>query len=198
MKKMSTFIMALMATLYLTGCGSDDAELKELRERVNYLESIHETSTPSEVVKSDNESIQDEISTESSEEKSSEKTLVISSTSLEVPQISKENEDIMVTMFYCGNSFNCKVVSEMNLGTLPNIKLPFYGEEIRNVSLVISGVTVNAIYKVENNTWKQVENITFDTVDNTYLSSIYIDGSETNTFMIQTVNGNHYYVAIKY
>lgn len=193
MRKATFIITTLVATLYLTGCGHENnAELEALQERVNSIETQLESSSTSNVTEADDEStqaIKQEVSTP---------TLLISSTSLEIPQISKENEDINVTMLYCGNTFGCKVSSESKLEYYSALDLPFYGSEVRYVSLIISGVTVNSIYKVDTDTLKQIEVISYDNVDNTYLTYLYIDGNNPNLFMIQTVNGSHYYVAIKY
>lgn len=193
MRKATFIITTLVATLYLTGCGHENnAELEALQERVNSIESQLESSSTSNTAEPDAES------TETIKQEVSTPNLLISSTSLEIPQISKENEDINVTMLYCGNTFGCKVSSESKLEYYSALDLPYYGSEVRYVSLIISGVTVNGIYKVDTDTLKQIEVISYDNVDNTYLTYLYIDGNNPNLFMIQTVNGSHYYVAIKY
>ncbi len=154
---------------------SENSSLKEqLRQQVNSTPSPSPAPTPKKT------------------------TVSISSTSLTVPQIPKESEKIKASFLYCGQSFSLSPSSEDNREHLSYATLPYYGEPIiRSCDVVLSGITVNAIYRMDAGTWTAIEGLQFDNVDNTYIASLYIRGTDVNVFMVQTINGSHYYLGIR-
>ncbi len=154
---------------------SENSSLKEqLRQQVNSTPSPSPAPTPKKT------------------------TVSISSTSLTVPQIPLESEKIQATFLYCGQSFSLSTSNEDNREHIRYSILPYYGEPIvRSCDVVLSGITVNAIYRMDAGTWTAIEGVQFDNVDNTYLASLYIEGTDVNVFMVQTVNGSHYYFGIR-
>lgn len=125
-------------------------------------------------------------------------TVSVLSTSLVIPQIPLESEEIKASTVFCGQSFNLFTCSEDMREHIAYLTLPYYGEPIvRTCDVVLSGITVNAIYRMDSGNWTAIEGLQFNNVDNTYLSSLYIEGTDVNVFMVQTVNGTHYYFGIR-
>lgn len=73
---------------------------------------------------------------------------------------------------------------------------PYYGTVERNGAVVISGVTVNGVYKLAEGSWEPVSGVKFDYVDNTYTFPVRAEGSYINIYMVQSVNSQHYYFGI--
>jgi hypothetical protein len=213
--KKTTFIVAitLFAAISLTGCGNKNAkELESLRNEVAIMQeelSSLQASKNSEpaIIERDTTSITEEKTAtetqaqtqtefeETTTKTKAESTLRVVSTSLTIPQISLADEKIQAAIIYCGNSF--EIQSSSDATSIHSIDLPYYGKEVRDVDLVLSGITVNAIYSVSD-TFNPIEKIEYSSVDNEYLASLHITGSDANIFLVQTVNGSHYYIGIKY
>jgi hypothetical protein len=207
MKKKTTFvaIATLTATISLIGCGNTNAKETQLPRddavlygnvSVEYEPPviIRQASTVVEEVEKTDETNETEFEEASAKEISNIKVI---STSPMLPQIPLEDELIQVNLIYCGQTLGIHAYDEASMQSIHSTDLPYYGEEVRDVELVIFGVTVNAIYSVSDS-FEQIEKIEYSTKDNTYLSNIYITGDDVNIFMIQTVNGSHYYIGIKY
>lgn len=73
--------------------------------------------------------------------------------------------------------------------------LPYYGDEPVTCNVAFSGITVNAIYRIDSGNWTAVEELPFDNVD--MRASLSIEGTDVNVFMVQTVTGSHYYFGIR-
>lgn len=209
MKKLTPFIMVLL-TLSLTGCSnsSNTAEvaLEKANKAIQQVEELkaelndHITSTESNAVATPEDVSSEEVPSESSSEDVVEQKTVInvSAVDLMIPQIPLESENIKATILFCGTTIELSASSEEKREHLDVTTLPYYGEPIvRNCDVVLSGVTVNAIYRMDSGKWTPIEGLQFDNVDNTYLASLYIEGTDTNVFMVQTVNGSHYYFGIR-
>jgi hypothetical protein len=203
----TTFIVAitLFATMSLAGCGNKNAkELESLRNEVALMQEelsslqASQNSEPAIIERDSTNTTEENADTEFEEDtaKDDSNFNTVVSTSLTIPQISLEDEKIQAALIYCGNSFGIQASSDET--SIHSTDLPYYGKEVRDVDLVLSGITVNAIYSVENGTFNQIEKIKYASVDNTYLTRLTITGSDANIFMIQTVNGSHYYIGIKY
>lgn len=118
----------------------------------------------------------------------------ISAVDISIPQIAAEKEKPFATLVYCGQSFNITTYSEENRESLRDVTFPYYGTVERNGAVVISGVTVNGVYKLAEGSWEPVSGVKFDYVDNTYTFPIRAEGSYINVYMVQTVNGTHFYM----
>lgn len=120
----------------------------------------------------------------------------ISAVDVSIPQIAAEKEKPFATLVYCGQSFNITTYSEENRESLRDVTFPYYGTVERNGAVVISGVTVNGVYKLAEGSWEPVSGVKFDYVDNTYTFPVRAEGSYINIYMVQSVNSQHYYFGI--
>lgn len=121
---------------------------------------------------------------------------VVQATDVSIPQIAAEKEKPFATLVYCGQSFNITTYSEENRESLRDVTFPYYGTVERNGAVVISGVTVNGVYKLAEGSWEPVSGVKFDYVDNTYTFPVRAEGSYINIYMVQSVNSQHYYFGI--
>lgn len=183
-------------------------EIGSLQEQLGTLQSCQTSLATEEVPETDDADSVEEVAEtveevpetkenlESVEEV--ESIVYISSTALEIPQIPLESEDIKASIIFCGNSFEVSTSTEENREHINVLTLPYYGGDVvRTCDLVASGATVNAIYRMDNGNWTPIQDLKYDGVDNTYLASMSIEGTDTNVFMIQTVNGSHSYFGIR-
>lgn len=120
----------------------------------------------------------------------------VTAVDVSIPQISKENEKPYATLVYSGQSFKLTTYSEENRESIRDLTLPFYGTSNRYATATFSGITINGVYKLGEGTWESVAGVKYDHVDNTYTFPVHAEGSYTNIYMVQTVNGSHYYVGI--
>lgn len=209
--KRTTFIVVLL-TLSLTGCGSSSntAEValekaNKAVQRVDELEaeldelSSYIVSTDVATPGPEDVSSEEVPSESSSEDVVEQKTIInVSAVDLTIPQIPLESENIKATILFCGTTIELSASSEEKREHLDVTTLPYYGGDVvRTCDFTTSGVTVNAIYRMDSGNWTPIEGLQFDPVDNTYLASLYIEGTDTNVFMVQTVNGSHYYFGIR-
>lgn len=211
MKKLTTFIVVLL-TLSLTGCGSSSNTAEVALEKANKavqrvdeleaeLDELSSYIVSTDVAAPEPEDVSsEEVPSESSNEDVVEQKTVLHaySTDLCIPQIPLENEKIKASIVFSGQSFDLSTCTEDQREHVSSLTLPYYGEPIvRDCDVILSGITVNAIYRMDSGNWTPIEELLFDPVDNTYLASLYIEGTDTNVFMVQTVNSCHYYFGIR-
>lgn len=211
MKKATFIVVVLLLTLSLAGCSRDQKTLASMQEQLQSiqerLDSIENRISALEEQRGiSNDSAVDTPVQNSSDESSADSKVAVEkktiihayATDPLIPQISLENEKIKASIVFCGQSFDLSTSSEDMREHVDSLTLPYYGEPIvRNCDVVLSGVTVNAIYRIGSGNWTPIEGLQFDPVDNTYLVPLYIEGTDTNVFMVQTVNGSHYYFGIR-
>lgn len=121
---------------------------------------------------------------------------MVKATDVSIPQIAADKEKPFATLVYCGQSFKMTTYSEDDRESIKEITFPYYGSSERNGQVVVSGVTINGVYKLAEGSWDAVAGVKFDYVDNTYAFPVRAEGSYTNIYMVQTVNGTHYYFGV--
>ncbi len=210
--KKATFI-AVMATavVMLTGCGSEEQiaaqqtqidtqqttidqqekDIEELKGQIAVLEAAgHNTEEESETIAV----VQTSATVETAE----------AAEEVKVPLIPKDQEHIQVSALYHGKEIPIYVATEenradaINNATVITVK-DARGNDIRDrdISIITSGVSVNKVYVVDEG-FKEVEELSYDSVDNTYLAQYYMSGAGQYIFLIQTTNGTHYYAPVVY
>lgn len=122
-------------------------------------------------------------------------SVIVNSTGEKVPAIPKEQENIRVSAFYNGKDIPLEVADEANRAT--TINSPNFiakGCYVTEFELIITGVTVQNVYLIDAEAgFKVVESLTYNSVDNTYCAHYTFPKGGKYSFMIQTVNGMHYY-----
>lgn len=203
--KKATFI-AVMATavVMLTGCGSEEQiaaqqitieqqekDIKDLKGQIEILNAAgHNTEEESETI-----AVVQTSATVGTAEASRE---------VKVPLIPKDQEHIQVSALYHDKEIELYAATEENRkDSINNAEVitvkDARGNAIRDrdISIIISGVSVNKVYVVDEG-FKEVEELSYDSVDNTYLAQYYMPTGGKYIFLIQTTNGTHYYVSVVY
>lgn len=210
--KKATFI-AVMATavVMLTGCTYEDQiaaqqtqidtqqttidqqekDIEELKGQIAVLEAAgHNTAEESETIAV----VQTSATVETAE----------AAETVKVPLIPKDQEHIQVSALYHDKEIElCAVTEENRKDSINNAKVITVkdknGKDVRDrdISIIIGGVSVNKVYVVDEG-FKEVEELSYDSVDNTYLAQYYMLGGGKYIFLIQTTNGTHYYVSVVY
>lgn len=218
----TTFIAVATAVVMLTGCGAEtpgqvqqnaekhnsdviiqqyedllqnekdlnakDDEIAELKKRVEELEAGREETS------------------ENSETASQAETSVVveNAETGKVPLIPKDQENIHVSALYHEKEIPLFVATEEKRAeSINNAKVITVkdadGKDVRdrNLSIVIDGVSVAGVYVVDKE-FKEVEDLSYDGVDNTYNAYYYMPIGGQYTFLIQTTNAVHYYVTVQY
>lgn len=130
--------------------------------------------------------------------KTNSSVVVQSDETAKVPLIPKDKEKIRVSALYHNSDIPLYVATEENRQTaMDNAKDIYTGARDRHLNIVIDGVSVAGVYVVDKE-FKQVEGLSYDSVDNTYSVYYYMPGEGQYTFLIQTTNATHYYVTVKY
>lgn len=120
----------------------------------------------------------------------------VTAVDVSIPQISKENEKPYATLVYSGQSFKLTPYSEENRESIKDLQFPYYGTSNRDATVIFSGITINGVYKVKDGSFEAISGVKYDYVDNTYIFPIHADGKEVNIYMVQTVNGSHFYFGV--
>lgn len=117
---------------------------------------------------------------------------------VKIPLIPKDQEKIRVSALYHDEEIPLYVATEGNRAeSINNAKDIYKGVKDRHLSIIVDGVSVSNIYIVDE-AFKKVEDLSYDSVDNTYSAYYYMSGEGQYTFLIQTTNGTHYYVTVNY
>lgn len=218
MRKKATFIVSTLVVLLLTGCGnkrneSYDERYDELYNLyVNLDERFQEQEKANETTNSEVEELSKAISTIEEQIQSKvqkEKTMVSNTKDTQtatqkenhkVENISVQDEKIQVSVLYNDASIPITAYDEtqrdMAINNPYSLIVPECGQ-LRDISFIISGITVKSVYVVNNN-FEEVENIKYSGVDNTYSFYYYMPTGGLYTFLITTVNGSHYYISVLY
>lgn len=215
MKKMATFIViTLIGGGMLTGCSSNRNENNDELYNlcVNLEEQIQELQSENETMKNEMEKLSTEIS--SIKERNSltikSETTVVSDNnesetttqkeSCEVQNISLQDEKIYVSVIYNNESIPINAYPEAKRDTAISepysLIVPESGR-LRDISFIISGITVKDVYVVDKQ-FQKIEDIKYSNVDNTYSFYYYMPGGGLYTFLVTTVNGTHYYFSVLY
>ena len=120
----------------------------------------------------------------------------ISAVDVSIPQISKENENPYATLVYSGQSFKLTYYPEEKRESIKDLQFPYYGTSNRDATVIFSGITINGVYKVKDGSFEAISGVKYDYVDNTYIFPIHADGKEVNIYMVQTINGSHFYFGV--
>lgn len=192
-------------------------ENEDLKERIEELEK---TGEQSKQIESKNEKIKaltkenEDLKKQVEELKASAKQEIAEKTNssatmkndetAKVPLIPKDKEKIRVSALYHDNEIPLNVATEgnrsesINKANVITVK-DANGKDVkdRDLSIVIDGVSVSNVYVVDKE-FKEVEDLSYDSVDNTYSAYYYMPRGGQYTFLIQTTNGNHYYVSVVY
>lgn len=201
-KKLTTFIvLTLMGATMLTGCGKNyDTAIAEMENDIAILDQRVkelEASSSTTVVK------ETSAKTEKEEVTSSETTNTVAADETDsevIPVISKENEEIQVSVLHNDKSYSITAQPEVKRDTAINNPLNLNvpnGTQLRDISFLISGVTVREVYVLDEE-FKVVNDISYDGVDTTYLAYYYMPCGGQYTFMITTINDTHYYISVLY
>lgn len=213
-KLLTTFIIALMGVTFLTGCGNSQqkavSELKkdnrilhqqldEQGQRITDLEKQDQRITDSEE-SVDKSSTTETILTEESGNAEDSTKIAVPDYPDVIKEISLKDEKIQVTVIYNGEAISVVPQTEENRDKAFNdpliLNLPA-GGRMRDISLMISGVTVKNVYIVDKQ-FEELDSLAYDTVDNTYLAYYYMPGAGQYNFLITTINGSHYYISVIY
>lgn len=123
---------------------------------------------------------------------------------VKVPLIPKEQERIQVSALYHDKEISLYAATEeKRADSINNAKSiavqDARGNDIRDrdISFIINGVSVTNVYVVDDG-FKEVEELSYNGVDNTYLVHYYMPGEGQYIFLIRTSNGTHYYVTVLY
>ncbi len=223
MKKATFIAVAMTAVVILTGCGAKTpGQVQQDAEEYNsdVIIEQHDTIVQQEKdiqardddisdLKNENEDLKNRIKEleETDQEKTAESEMaaeaetsvtVENAEAAKVPLIAKDQEHIQVSAFYHGKDIPLYVATEENRATaIENAKAIYTGVKDRNLSLIISGVSVTNVYILDDG-FKKVEELSYDSVDNTYCAQYYMPGDGQYTFLIQTTNATHYYVTVVY
>lgn len=217
--KKATFIAVATVVVMLTGCGE-----QQKAEQNNSEVIIEQYNTINEQEKTINAK-QDEISSLTSENENlknrvenleaaakKQETTQNTTTSVtvkndevvKVPLIPKEQERIQVSALYHDKEISLYAATEeKRADSINNAKSiavqDARGNDIRDrdISFIINGVSVTNVYVVDDG-FKEVEELSYNGVDNTYLVHYYMPGEGQYIFLIRTSNGTHYYVTVLY
>lgn len=221
--KKATFIAVVttVVMVMLTGCGADSQRQENVEQQnsdVNIERSVTMEVYEEDVQKKDDEITDLKKQLEAAKAKTSEEseTIAVVQTSatvgtaeasreVKVPLIPKDQENIRVSALYHGKEIPLYVATEENRAESINNNAEVItvkdarGNAIRDreISIIISGVSVNKVYVVDEG-FKEVEELSYDSVDNTYLAQYYMPTGGKYIFLIQTTNGTHYYVTVVY
>ena len=222
MKKATFIAVVTTVVVILAGCGSEtSSQSQESVEQQNSDVNIERLVTmevyEEDMQKKDNEiaylkgKIKDleEANSKTQEESETTETvetsaMVEATEAVKVPLIPKNQENIRVSALYHGKEIPLYVATEENRADAINNAKSIAvqdarGNDIRDrdISFIINGVSVTNVYVVDDG-FKEVEDLSYDGVDNTYLAQYYMPGAGQYTFLIRTSNGTHYYTTVEY
>lgn len=218
--KKATFIAVVttVVMVMLTGCGkTTPGQVQKNAEKFNSDTIIEQKDTIAQLEKDLQESNDEnadlkaqiaelEASTgkktseksETTTAKEVETTVAVKTEEVKVPIIPKDQEKIQVSAFYHGKDIPLYVATEANRSAAIDNAVSIYtGVMDRDLSIVVDGVSVTNVYLVDQG-FHEVEDLSYDSVDNTYSAQYYMPGDGYYTFLIRTANGNHYYTTVVY
>lgn len=217
--KKATFIVAMAtAVVMLTGCTAktpgkvqQDAEqfnsdtIIAQKETIDQQEKvIEDLNNQIEVLKAAGQNTAEESETIAVVETSATVETAEAAEAVKVPLIPKDQEHIQVSALYHDKEIELYAATEENRkNSINNAEVITVKDENgkdvkdRNISIIINGVSVNKVYVVDEG-FKEVEELSYDSVDNTYLAQYHMPGGGQYIFLIQTTNGTHYYVTVVY
>lgn len=192
-------------------------ENESLKERIEELDKTGEQSKQIEskdkeieTLTKENENLKkqvEELKTSTKQEtaqKTDSSVTVKSDEPAKLPLIPKDKEKIRVSALYHDSDIPLYVATEEKRAeSINNAKVitvkDANGNDVRDrdLSIVIDGVSVSNVYVVDKE-FKEVEDLSYDSVDNTYSVYYYMPRGGQYTFLIQTTNGTHYYVTVVY
>lgn len=203
--KKATFI-ATMATVVviLTGCGSEDQIAAQQITIDQQKKDIEDLKAQLAVLNEAGQNTAEESETIAVVQTSATAGTAEVAEEVKVPLIPKDQEHIQVSALYHDKEIELYAATEENRkNSINNAKVITVKDEKgkdvkdRNISIIISGVSVNKVYVVDEG-FKEVEELSYDSVDNTYLAQYHMPGGGQYIFLIQTTNGTHYYVTVVY
>lgn len=183
------------------------AELDKTGEQSKQIESkdkeIETLTKENADLKKQVEELKSSVKQETTEKTNSSVTVQNDETA-KVPLIPKDKENIRVSAFYHDSDIPLYVATEekraeaINNANVITVK-DANGKDVRDrdLSIMITGVSVTNVYLVDEG-FKKVENLSYDSVDNTYSAYYYMPRGGQYTFLIQTTNASHYYVSVVY
>lgn len=164
-----------------------DDEIADLKERIAELEASNQNETP-EKSETSEATVTKETST----------SVAVRKEEVKVPIIPKDQERIQVSAFYHGKDIPLYVATDANRSAaIDNAEYIYQGVMDRDLSIVVNGVSVSKVYLMDHG-FHEVEDLSYDSVDNTYSAQYYMPGDGVYTFLIQTVHGSHYYTTVAY
>lgn len=201
-KKLTTFIVVALMGATLVGCGKNyDTDISEMQNDIAILEQRVEEL---EANSSTTILVEETTETKKEEGSSSETTNTVAveeSDSEVIPVISLGNEAIQVSALHNNKSYPITAQPEAErdkaINNPLNLNVP-NGTRLRDISFLISGVTVKDVYVVDKDDFQVLDNITYNSVDNTYLAYYNMPGGGQYTFLITTINDAHYYISVLY
>lgn len=210
--KKATFI-AVMATavVMLTGCESEEqiaaqqTQIDTQQTTIDQQEKdIEDLKGQIEILKAAGQNTTEESETIAIVQTSATAGTAEVAEEVKVPLIPKDQEHIQVSALYHDKEIELYAATEENRkDSINNAEVitvkDARGNAIRDrdISIIISGVSVNKVYVVDEG-FKEVEELSYDSVDNTYLAQYYMPTGGKYIFLIQTTNGTHYYVTVVY
>lgn len=210
--KKATFI-AVMATavVMLTGCGSEEqiaaqqTQIDTQQTTIDQQEKdIEDLKGQIEILKAAGQNTTEESETIAIVQTSATAGTAEVAEEVKVPLIPKDQEHIQVSALYHDKEIELYAATEENRkDSINNAEVitvkDARGNAIRDrdISIIISGVSVNKVYVVDEG-FKEVEELSYDSVDNTYLAQYHMPTGGKYIFLIQTTNGTHYYVTVVY
>lgn len=185
---------------------NENAELKEKLAELEANANKNPDAKDDEIdsLTSENENLEAAAKKQETTQNSTTSTTVKNDEAVKVPLIPKDQENIRVSALYHGKEIPLYVATEENRAdSINNAKSiavqDARGNDIRDrdISFIINGVSVTNVYVVDDG-FKEVEDLSYDGVDNTYLAQYYMPGAGQYTFLIRTSNGTHYYATVEY
>lgn len=199
--KKATFVvtMALIMVCILTGCGGNTSDKEnsevqqehvstENREVENLITENQQLKTEVEKLATENQELKNQLDSLTNEVTKLKEQLA--SSSAESNQI---NEEIQVSVLYNGKVITLSPTSK-DLDVISNPVDIYQGEYDRNLTLLISGVSVKNVYVNQS---EKIEEITYNETESVYSIPYYMNGEGQYTFLIETENGR-YYVSVIY
>lgn len=203
--KKATFIVAMAtAVVMLTGCGAEDQIAAQQITIEQQEKDIEDLKGQLAVLNEAGQNTAEESETIAVVQTSATAGTAEVAEEVKVPLIPKDQEHIQVSALYHDKEIELYAATEENRkNSINNAKVITVKDEKgkdvkdRNISIIISGVSVNKVYVVDEG-FKEVEELSYDSVDNTYLAQYHMPGGGQYIFLIQTTNGTHYYVTVVY
>lgn len=179
--KKATFI-ATMATVVviLTGCGSEDQIAAQQITIDQQKKDIEDLKAQLAVLNEAGQNTAEESETIAVVETSATVETAEVAEAVKVPLIPKDQEHIQVSALYHDKEIELYAATEENRkNSINNAEVITVKDENgkdvkdRNISIIINGVSVNKVYVVDEG-FKEVEELSYDSVDNTYLAQYHM------------------------